>query len=217
MGLNESSNEKRTYLNIVGGKFAKRVDATTPNAIEREIEYEGVKRMIHELHYKSLDAFIKGIEIKEGGKFGDQLLLNMDDVGDGFTVTLGINSREAKGFMQCLPNIDLTKYVTLEPYNYERKKDGKKMIGMGVKQDTENVKYFYDEHSGFPNLGEEQVGKDEFELLMKQQTIFLKKKTKAFIAEHFVTPSNVSTPGKITPNTSVEASQPSEYPNDMPF
>src|ERR1017187_399405 len=115
MGLNQDTHTSKTYLGIVSGKFAKRVPEGTNGAIAREIEFEGVKRNIHELHYSSLDAMIDGIEIKEDGKFGDQLLINLRDVDDVFTINLSLNSREAKGFMMCLPNIDLTKIVNFAP------------------------------------------------------------------------------------------------------
>ena len=195
MGLNTQSHERKTFLNIVNGKFAKRVAEGTPNSVEREIEYEGVKKTIHELHYSDLDAKIAGIELKEGDKFGDTLHINCSDNGETFTMSLSLASREAKGFMNCLPNIDLTKNVNFQPYNYERKKDGKKMIGLGIKYtgDKDNVPYFYTAENGMPSvpLGGD-MDKDEFKILMKQQEIFLKKATKKLIAEKFSAPAGTT-------------------------
>jgi len=189
MGLNTSTHEQKTFIGIVNGKFCKRVDETTEGAVKREIEYPkgSPKRPIWELHYASLDGLVTGIELKEGTEFGDQLLISMEDVGEIFVVTLGLKSREAKGFMMCLPNIDLSISVHLQPYNYERKKDGKKMIGMGVSYtgEKDNIPYFFNQENGLPWGGEEKLDKDEFEALMLSQTIFLKKKTKAFITEYF--------------------------------
>lgn len=210
MGLIDKSNEKKTFLNIVSGAFAKRVAEGTSGAVEREIEYpKGTKKMIWETHHDSLEAIIKSVEIKEGDKFGDQLLINLQDGIDLFTVSLGLSSREAKGFMSCLPNIDISKDVTLEPYNYERKKDGKKMIGMGVVQNGEKVPYFYTSETGMPSgeVGQE-MDTDEFKILMQQQTIFLKKKTKEWIAGQGAAKQQTMTPQEISPTPAVD---------DLPF
>lgn len=220
MGLNEGSNEKRTYINIVNGKFAKRVPEGTEKSVEREYEYpKGTKKLCWELLYKSLDGMIKNVEIKEGGDFGDQLLITMEDVGDVFIVNLGLASREAKNFLMVLPNINLNASVTLSPYNYIRKKDDKKLIGLGVNQigEKEKIPYAYSKESGMPWGGEEQMDKDEFKILMAQQTIFLKKKTKAFIAEHFASaekPAENNEPHVAVHTTISTAPEPVD---DLPF
>ena len=186
MGLNNSSHEQKTFLSIVGGKLAKRVAEGTTGAVEREIENDNGKKTIWELLYSDLDAKIESLEVKEGGKYGDSLEINCVDGMDKFTISLNITSREAKGFMNCLPNIVLNDYVKIEPYNYVRKKDNRKMIGLGVKQNNKNVPYFYTAENGLPSVPEgQEVDKDEFKILMQQQVIFLKKKTKAYIAEMF--------------------------------
>lgn len=234
-GLKMESNEKKVFLSIVGGKFAKRVNEGTEGAIEREIEYENKKRMVWEIHYSSLEAMIDSVELKEGEKFGDQLQINMSYVDDRFTVTLPLQSREGKAFMMCLPNLKLKEVVTLQPYNYTRKSDQKHLQGMGIVQGTGDdgkglkVPFGYMEDPAFPaapKQGEgEQLDKDEFKLLMQQQTIWLKKKTKAFIAANFAW-SQTASNGKVTPNQNVgkagdeKPKQPAiaeDEPNDLPF
>jgi len=217
MGLKDKSHEKTTFLNIVQGEFAKRVSEGTPNAIQREIEYEDVKKTVWETRHESLSGIIKSIEIKEDGKFGDQLLINLQDGMDVFTVSLGLSSREAKGFMLCLPNIDVSEELTLSPYNYERKKDGKKMIGLGITQEStgvgefKNVPYYYTNENGLPHADvapDEKLDKDEFKILMAQITIFLKKETKKWIALH---------DGKVEEQKAVVPSGGSETTDDLPF
>lgn len=226
MGLNESTHERKTFIGIVNGQFTKRVQEGTEKAVEREIEYpKGTpKRMIWERLYGSLDGAIAALEIKEGGEFGDQLLISMDDVGETFVVTLGMKSREAKGFMMCLPNIDLSKSVHLQPYNYVRKKDDKKMIGLGISYtgQKENIPFFYNKENGMPWGGEEKVDKDEWESLMLQQTIFLKKKTKVFIVEKFGTVQKSAEEKTVSQSGGSNDAPKSEIanrnePDDLPF
>jgi hypothetical protein len=220
MGLNQQSNEKRIYLTINGGNLVKRVPEGTEGAVEREIEFEGAKRMIWEMRYRSLSAMIKNIEVKEGGKFGDVLLVNMQDVDEHFTISLNMKGREAKGFMLCLPNIDLSKEVVLSAYNYVRKKDEKHLVGLGIKQGgDDNVPYFYNTENGLPSSTlpkGEKMDKDEFKLLMAQQDIFLKKATKKFIEEKMLPESR---PDKIQPNVKeADNDFPSDEPSDdLPF
>lgn len=190
MGLSDKSHEKRTFLNIVSGSFAKRVDKDYVGAQKREIEGDnGEKKTIYETRHSTLSARINGVEIKEGGKFGDQLLVHLQDGPDSFTLSLSLQSREAKSFMTCLPNIDMSKEIVLEPYNYMSKKDNKKKIGMAICQGAKGsdgrypkVPYFYNKDNGLPAVSE-KVDMDEFKLAMQQQTIFLKKKTKEFISK----------------------------------
>ncbi len=236
-GLKQDNNEKKVYLSIVGGKFAKRVAEGTEGAVEREIEYEGKKRNVWEINYSSLKAMIDSVDLKEGDKFGDQLQINMSFVDDRFTVTLPLQSREGKAFMMCLPNLNLKEVVTLQPYNYTRKIDNKHLQGMGIVQgegvDGKGLKvpFAYMEDTTFPNApkqGEgEPLDKDEFKLVMQQQTIWLKKKTKAFIASKFPATATALN-SRLTPNKEAVKPQggdekpklpsPAEMPeDDLPF
>ena len=152
---------------------------------------------------------IDRIDIKKSD-FGDQLLIHLYEADEQFTISLGLTKKEAKGFMRCLPNIDLKKFIFLDPYNYE--KDGKRKIGMGIKQEDEKILYFYNKENGFPSPpNEDMMDIDEFKILMQQQDLFLKKATLKYIDEHFK-PAHVA--GKIEPNYAVEEIQADD---DLPF
>lgn len=234
-GLTNENNEKKVFLSIVGGKFAKRATEGAEGATEREIEYpKGTKKMIWEITYSSLEAMIDSVKLKEGEKFGDQLQINMSYVGENFTVTLPVASREGKAFMMCLPNINLAAEVTLQPYNYFRKSDQKHMQGLGVVQGKDGdgkglkVPYSYMEEPTFPKVAEGS-DKDEFMLAMKSQEVWLKKKTKLFIAKHFTGTTTATIhrveAGRVTPNIaeSKKAAEPIGYVDnpddgqDLPF
>lgn len=201
MGLQADNQEKRIFLNIVAGKFAKKVTADTEGAVERETkDQHDNKKIVHELLYKSLSGMIDSIEVDETGKFGDQLKINMSDGLDKFTVSFSMQSREAKHFLVRLPHIDIKAEVVLAPYNFVADNNDN-IIGMNVFQEEKKLLPFYsnDNPNGMPvppKIEEGKLDKDEYKLLMAQQTIFLKKMAKKFILENFAEKSNRMPPNE---------------------
>lgn len=217
MGLNKNTKGERTFVQIVGGQFAKRVKEDDPEGVKRIIKNKqtGAEKTVHEVYFRDVNGMIESIEVDETGTFGDQIKVNMSDVGDNFTVTFSMASREAKSFLCCLKNIDLKKEIILAPYNFASKTEVKQVIGMNVYQGgrTKEFKvpaYFSKEHPNglpqVPEVPEEERDKDEFKLVMKQQEIFLKKWVKKFIPENFTA----------KPVTAV-ADQDSKTPEVTPF
>lgn len=196
MGANPvTSRGDKTFFTVSNGNFAVRVPEGTENAVKRVIinKQDKSEKIVWELLYKDIDANISSIEIDEASKFGDQLKINLVDAMDSMTVILSMDSREAKSFLCRLKNIDLSKQVTLSPFNFADKSTGKKIIGLNVyqgekkdgKHPAENkvVPYFSKETpNGFPQA-DENMDKDEFKLLLKQQEIFLKKWLKKWTEE----------------------------------
>lgn len=231
MGLNQSQKGNRTFISIVNGKWAKRVTDQTPNAVKRIIENkkDGSKKEVYELIYDTVSGFITSIEIDETGKFGDQLKINMEDVGESFTVTLSMSGREAKNFLCLLKNIRLNEPVTLSPYNFTSKEDGRNVIGMnsyqgGVGKEFKVKPYFSKETpNGLPQVPDGS-DTDEFKLVMKQQEIYLKKWTKKFISEKFDSKAADSKPvadKAMKPNekiyTNASTVDPDSDSNNLPF
>lgn len=222
MGLNSSTHSNRTFISIVNGKFAQRVTEQTPNSVRRVIEKkDGSKKEVWELIYDTVSGTITSIAVDETGDFGDQLKINMEDIGEQFTVTLSMSGREAKNFLCLLKNIKLNEPVILSPYNFTSKDDGRQVIGMntmqgGMGKEFKVKPYFSKETpNGLPQVPE-GADKDEFKLTMKQQEIYLKKWVKKFVGDNF---KEAKPEGKMQPNKSAEkiytnASAPSD---DLPF
>ncbi len=191
MGLNQSTRSNRTFISIVQGRFAKRVDENTPNSVRRVIEKkDGSKKEVWELIYEDVSGHIESIAIDESGEFGDQLKINMEDLGEKFTVNLSLSGREAKSFLCVLKNIKLQEDVILAPFNFLSKTDYRQVIGMNIYQggrgkEFKVTPYFSKETpNGLPQVPE-GADKDEFKLTMKSQEIFLKKWAKKFIESNF--------------------------------
>lgn len=219
MGLNTGTRGNRTFVNIVNGRFAKRVTEDTPGAVKRIIEKKDKsKKEVWEIYYDDVNGMIDSVEIDETGDFGDQAKVNMSDVGEKFTVTLSMASREAKSFLCCLKNIDLRSEVILMPFNFESKEErGKKVIGMntyqgGKKKEFKVAPYFSKENpNGLPPVPEGS-DTDEFKIVMKQQEIFLKKWAKKFIVENF--DARPEAPTREVKPAETEAFTPTD---DLPF
>ncbi len=211
MGMNESVKLNKTFLSINSGQFAKRVPEG--EGVARKVEYKKdgkkVEKTVYEKLFKSVTGMIDSVEIKDATEFGDQLNINMSDVGETWTVSIGLGTKEARFFIQCLPNIDLKQYVTLAPYNFTTE-DNEKRIGMNVLQGQDDkgkgikVPFYYTRENGLPMAPEkERLDTDEFKLKMSEQSLYLKKATKKFIAENFPTTTSHK-PGKIEPNKAAE-------------
>lgn len=212
MGLNSSTKGNRTFISIVNGKFAQRVEKSTPNSVHRVIENkkDGSKKDVWELIYDTVDGVITSIEVDESGSFGDQLKINMSDGGNHFTVTLSMSGREAKNFLCLLKNVDLKKPVILSPYNFESKTDDRQVIGMNTYQGGIGKEFKVKPHfsketpNGLPQVPE-NADKDEFKITMKQQEIYLKKWVKKFIGDFFADVQKVSNRESSLPPTDHQA------------
>lgn len=121
------------------GEFVKKCDKDTPRARsrtykDRDTEAEVTK---YELVAKKITGTIKGIDVVEGN-FGRQLMLNIDDeIKVAFSLS-GANDQFAVDLMKKIPNIDMSKEVSLSPYC------GEKSRIVFVKQGEADVLSAYD-------------------------------------------------------------------------
>jgi hypothetical protein len=159
MGLSSSNHEKKTYLQIVAGKFAQKVDEGTEGATTRFSEK--ANRNMYELLHDTLEGTIKSLKIEtkefDGGKKSKQLDVTISDVGELYIVSLPIESKFFDSFCAKIKSADLSKVVKLSPYAFTSKKDGKKVSGMNIFQNDVKLEYYYsnEEPKGKPVLKEQ--------------------------------------------------------------
>jgi hypothetical protein len=165
MGLHTQEAQGGRFLTVVAGKLREKVEEGTEGAVKRTGEVAGNPFEKWELVYPGITAFITKVELQDG-KFGKNVLVHMTDANDEqFTVSLGAeNSRTGVPFMEALPNIDMTKEVTLKPYKFTNDK-GENVEGMKIMQGEEKVySAFYDKEKKENLLGmpkaEAKAGKD---------------------------------------------------------
>lgn len=147
MGLHTDTKAEGRFLTVVAGKLREKVEEGTEGATKRTGEVAGVPFEKWELVYPGITAKITKVELQDG-KYGKNVLIHMtDDNDESFIVSLGAeNSSTGVPFMSALPNIDLTKDVTLKPYpDFVTKEGVQKRAGLSIKQDGSPVKdAFYD-------------------------------------------------------------------------
>lgn len=148
MGLHSNKDKKRYLTILADGKIHERVEEDTEGAtLRKKKEQDGTVvdvldkdgNEIFELTYPGITAMIKGVSFFDGD-YGTSIQIDMEDEDDNqFTLSLACASNYGERFMEILPNIDLNKEVTIEPYSFTPKGKTDKVRGLVVKQDDEKL------------------------------------------------------------------------------
>jgi hypothetical protein len=153
MGL-ETGGGQKTYLNISNGKVAVRCEESTDDAIKCSNK-DGTKHWF-EKRYPSVSGRLTGVT-KRKTEWGTDLCLDIEDGGEIFQLQMGWNSSYAKGFLKCMPNIDVAKKITFSPWMKEITEGGKtkKKTALYLKQEgQENISWYWakDAMNGCPEM-----------------------------------------------------------------
>lgn len=172
MSLQKTSASKE-FVSIIGGKFRKQVEEGTPESIKREYEKsDGSKGVKYELVFHSVEGIISDISFVDTD-FGKVCHIGID----GVTVSTGTDGRYFADIVKRLAGADLSKPVTLKPYDFEA--DGKKLTGVSVQQGGEKLKnFFYDGKKnlhGFPVMEDENPDSDDWKIYFTKVKKFLVK------------------------------------------
>ena len=114
----------KTYINIINGKFTKKVHEGVAGAVERENKNG---KIVHELTYKAIDGRITNAEIVES-EYGDNLSLTIDNE---LTLNLSADSSHARSFFLKMKGIELGYDVRLQTYDFVDDK-GKTRKGLTI-------------------------------------------------------------------------------------
>lgn len=149
MGLEKDVAQSRVFLSISFGKVRQKrlengnsVDEHTPGAVKRltqsgkpswAVEYRAISGMITGVYYKTNDNYKNSYEVL------------VKDGPDLFQVSFKEGTVFLRDFMEKFPNIDLKSEVQISPYDFE--KDGKRRVGVSIKQDNDSIRSFYKEYN----------------------------------------------------------------------
>ena len=151
-GLIEEKKSNLTYLSIISGRFALRVDEhqfdDSGNQITEERTYEdqqGNKKTIIERYFKGVRGEIQEAKI-ENGDYGAKIVLIITKGENSMHVSFKAESSYGRSFLFRAPNINPDIEVTLKPYNFDQTDDNgniiinkggnpKKVIGISVWQE----------------------------------------------------------------------------------
>jgi hypothetical protein len=176
MLTNSSQGQNVVFLSISNGKLCRRVDAGTPNAIERTTK---TGKQVHELFYTTVMGHIVNLDIKEND-YGKFLLVTIKDAGSDQKCILEMNfsSGYSTTFLKTLPNVDLGQNVEINPALII---DGdKKKSVIFLKQSGQTIKHAYtkDNPKGMPDMVKVKVkGKEQWDDTDRIEWLYQKAKS----------------------------------------
>lgn len=131
------SGANKPFLKIVQGNISQAVDEGTEGAKLRKYELkDGTKGEKWELQFMNWTAKINNIAFKDSD-CGHNCLVDLEDA----TLLLPTNSRYFKDFAAKIMNADLSKEITIHPYDMES--DGKRLMGVSLKQEGVKLENYY--------------------------------------------------------------------------
>lgn len=185
---NQSNSSDKTFLTILSdGKLHQRVEADTTGAVERTYKRDikddkgkitGEEDVtVHELIHTSATGLITNMYFQKGN-YGENLIVEIDNDG-----AISFNSNQSYGeqLLRKLPNIDLSKPVTISPYNFT--KNGKSNKGVTILQDEVKLQDYYFDYdkkvsqNGLPEFDGDKDDSNDWKLYFLQVNKFLKKQS----------------------------------------
>lgn len=208
MGLDNRAEGK--FITILGGKFSIRAKEGEEGAVQRTNK---LGKVVWEKFYDKFTGHLVSIKVTDG-TYGKSWNFGFRDNGELYTLQLSYSNSFATAFLKMLPNIDLTKEMTVSPSVKEV--DGKNKSSLFVNQDGVAIKHKYtkDVPNGLPPM--EQV-------TVKGELVWDDTKRIAFLHEMVnkdILPKlnqTVAEAGIATPPADVEEGGEEINPDDIPF
>lgn len=202
MGLNTRQYERKTYIGIIGGKFATKANADTPNAVKRFSEKKN--QDVYELLYDDVTGRITDIHIEES-QFGKQLIVGVNDVGDYLQVQIPVESKYFWHFAMKINYVDFNQEIMIAPYSFEdkTKKDSKgnpqKITGLNIYQPAiananNKTQYYYTESEpkGKP-MPEKDMDETDYKVFrLKEQKFLIEAVSKIKLTQHDEEPAHIA-------------------------
>lgn len=169
-----TSKERKTYLYIVGGKIAKKVEPDTVGAVKRFSEKS--KKDVHELIYDSIDGVITKAEITKN-EFGQYLEITLVDGAESCILSMPTESKYFDSFCSKIGTVGVGKKINVRPYSFTAKDDGKKKTGISITVNGTKVDYYFTKENprGKPMFGETKLSDVEYKIFkLKEREFFCK-------------------------------------------
>lgn len=153
MGL--ANREGGNYITILDGKFCQRVSKDTVGAKER---INKIGTLVYEKFYDKFTGILIGIKTQDSGAYGKNWVFSFKDGSEIYRLQLSYSNSFATAFLKMLPNIDVTKEITLTP-SVKVGEDGKNKSSLFINQDGATIKHAYtrENPNGLPDMKQVQV------------------------------------------------------------
>jgi hypothetical protein len=165
---NNTRSARTTYFSVAEGKVRVRLKEATEASVARQNKKGEI---VHEFVYDEFTGRLAAITVDEAS-FGTQWRIDFEDNGERYTLNMMYDSSAAQKLLNVLlaPELDVTKPVTLRPYNFTNDK-GKQIVGVSVLQNGTKIGPAFGTHAypidGRPEMPELEVvkfkGKDQYD------------------------------------------------------
>jgi len=149
------------FYTITDGRICRTFKAATAKSIER---VNKMGKIVHEEFMDGLSGRITEIKTKDHPDYGKFWLITLTDGDWSGVVQIKYSSGYASAFLKMLPNVDLSKDVTIVP---KMTIDGdKKKASLFIMQEGVPLKHFYtkDNPNGLPQMKKIKVkGKETWD------------------------------------------------------
>lgn len=149
------------FYSITDGRICRTFKAATAKSIER---VNKMGKIVHEEFCNALSGRITAITTKDHPDYGKFWLITLVDGDWSGVVQIKYSSGYASAFLKLLPNVNLSKDVTIQP---KMVVDGdKKKASLFIMQESVPLKHFYtkDNPNGLPQMKKLRVkGKDTWD------------------------------------------------------
>ena len=166
------TDEKRTYISFIKGDVVERLAKSNErmadlNREEIARDYPDCNRIreyvkdgaFQNTFIERIDSYIEGLitgVTVRSGDYGDQLIVTIDDGVEEFHVQMGVDTSNARCFLQILPNIESISPVKIRPW-----KGNNGGEGLNISQGGNKLSFFWTKenpgkHPQPPNFGDIQ-------------------------------------------------------------
>jgi hypothetical protein len=163
---NTTSGATKFYFNIIEGELRRKAKQDDDQQFVRNrTNKSGLE--VSEFAVGSLSGILEnfGVVTEEyNGKKMSSLVLNIRDVDELYIVNIPVDSKYFGTLVRRLPNIDFSSYVTISPYDFVAKDNGKRKVGISVKQNNNKVLDAFSKENPLPGVGEFPIGGDDDEV-----------------------------------------------------
>jgi len=141
------------YFTILNGKFCQRVPAETAGAIQRTNKNN---KVVFEKFYDKFVGKFVSIATKDSA-YGKSWVFAFKDQKEVYHLQLNYSNSFAVALLKMLPNIDLSKPMTVSPS--QKIEDGKTKSSLFIQQDGVNIKHAFtkDNPNGLPQMKQIKV------------------------------------------------------------
>lgn len=179
MGLEQHKSERKTYVNIVGGKFATKAEEGAEGAVSRVNKNN---KTVWEFLHDKLSGTIDSIIVQKNEKLGAyEYILDVNDIGEHYSVSIPADSKYGDSLASKVPNIAIKTWSLIQPYDFEDKtrinpNTGKsqKQTGISIIQNEVKVPSAYTKENpnGLPQM-EGKLDEEEYKIFkIKQRKFF---------------------------------------------